>query len=232
MRSAIIISVLLARLAAPTAKPAVAQAPATASPALPSAADGSVAVDGVAARIEDDVLTESEVHELAAFQELVDGQAKARPDVIRELTDQWIIREEADVAKYPPPTAADVDTAYKHLVAQFASPEEFRNRCVAVGISDAAVRRMLTQQMYLARFLDYRFRPAAQVDDEQIETYYNTEFAPQLRSTGQPVPPLDDVSDTIREVLIQRAINERATQWLDDTRDHLKIDVMPQEDQQ
>jgi hypothetical protein len=49
---------------------------------------------------------------------------------------------------------------------------------------------------------------------------------PQLKVRNQTVPPLEDVEDTIREVLIQRAINERATQWLDDTRSRLKIDVM------
>ena len=42
------------------------------------------------------------------------------------------------------------------------------------------------------------------------------------------MPPLDDVEDTIREVLIQRAINERSTKWLDDSRDALQIDIMPQ----
>jgi hypothetical protein len=42
------------------------------------------------------------------------------------------------------------------------------------------------------------------------------------------VPPLEDVEDTIREVLIQRAISDRAAKWLDDTREHLKIDVVDQ----
>ncbi|MGC1637278.1 MAG: hypothetical protein WA744_17625, partial [Candidatus Acidiferrales bacterium] len=64
--------------------------------------------------------------------------------------------------------------------------------------------------------------------DEQVEAYYHDEFAPQLKARNQPVPPLDDVDDTIREVLIQRAINERSTKWLDDSRDALRIDVMSQ----
>jgi hypothetical protein len=85
---------------------------------------------------------------------------------------------------------------------------------------------MLAEQLYLSRFLDYRFRPAAQVDQEQLQKYYDEEFAPQLKARGQAVPPLEDVEDTIREVLVQRQINERARQWLDDTRDRLKIDIM------
>ena len=189
-------------------------------------ADDGQTVDGVAARIEDDILTESEVRELGAFQKLVEGAEKPRTERIRELADQWIVRGEIENAKYPPPTSEDVDRAYARLGGQFPSPEEFTKRCAAEGLSEAAVRRMLVQQLYFSRFLDFRFRPAAQIDQKQIEAYYNDEFVPQLKARNQSVPPLDDVEDTIREVLIQRAINDRATQWLDDTRNRLKIDVM------
>jgi hypothetical protein len=183
-------------------------------------------VDGVAARIEDDILTESEVRELGAFQELVDGSAKPRQELIRELADQWIVRGEIQTAKYPLPSAADVDRAYAQLASQFGSSEEFSKRCAAVGLAETAVRRLLEQQLYLSRFLDFRFRPAAQIDAKQIESYYNDQFVPQLKAKNQAVPPLDDVEDTIREVLIQQAINDRATRWLDDTRSRLKIDVV------
>lgn len=189
---------------------------------------GTQVIDGIAARIDDDIITESEVRELAAFQTLVDGHAKPRADLIRELADQWIVRGEAAAAKYPEPSAADVDHAYAGLVKQFPSQQEFESRCAAEGLSESAVRRLLEQQLFLSRFLDFRFRPAAQVDDQQLAAFYKNEFAPQLRERGQAIPPLADVEDTIREVLVQRAINERATAWLDDTRNRLKIDVLPE----
>src|SRR5262249_54981697 len=185
-------------------------------------------VDGIAARIEDDIITESEVRELSAFQELVDGKAKARGEIIKELADQWIVRGEAGLAAFPAPSQADVDRADQEFVKQFPSPQEFQSRCAALGLTEAAVRRMLTQQSFLSRFIDYRFRPAAQVDEAQIEDFYHREFTPQLEAKKQAVPPLEDVEDTIREVLIQRAISERAAKWLDDTRENLRIDVAEQ----
>jgi hypothetical protein len=229
MERAIFFLATMAWLAGPAANCGLAQAQAS---ALSHAADAGTAnpaaqpIDGVAARIEDDILTESEVSELAAFQQLVDGKSKSRDELIRELADQWIVRGEADASKYPRPTKQDVDRAYKQLVAQFPSPDEFERQREAVGLSEAAVGRMLEQQIYLARFLDYRFRPAAQVDQQQIQAYYNDEFAPQLKARGEKVPPVNDVEDTIREVLVQRDIDTLAKQWLDDTRDRLKIDIM------
>lgn len=198
------------------------------APTPASKADANAqTIDGIAARIEDDIITESEVRELGAFQELVDGRPKPRDEVIKELADQWIVRGEASLAAFPPPSQADVDRAFDEFVKQFSSPEEFRKRCAAAGLTEAAVRRILAQQLFLSRFIDYRFRPAAQVDQSQIEDYYKKVFASQLETKKQAVPPLEDVEDTIREVLIQKAINERATKWLDDTREHLRIDVAP-----
>jgi hypothetical protein len=36
------------------------------------------------------------------------------------------------------------------------------------------------------------------------------------------------VEDTIREVLVQREINDRANKWLEEARARLNIDVMPE----
>ena len=198
------------------------------SPPDPASAGATRIIDGIAARIEDDIITESEVRELAAFQELIDGRSKSREEIIRELADQWIVRQEAVAANYGQPSQEDVDRAYQQLVKQFPAAEEFNRRCAALGLSEIAIRRLLQQQLYLSRFLDRRFRPAAQVDHQEIEVYYAHEFAPQLKTRGEAVPPIDDVEDTIREVLIQRAITERAKKWLDDTRERLRIEILPE----
>ncbi len=228
MRSASFISVLLLGVAGlPAAGAARMTMPPQTASSPSSAGQGQQTVDRIAARIEDDIIMESDVRELAGFQELVDGRSKSRDELIRELAGEWIVRGEADAAKYPEPTKDDIENAYARLAEQFASPEEFQKRMAEGGLSEAAVRRELAQQLYLSRFLDYRFRPSAQVDQKQIETYYSEEFAPQLKSRGEPVPPLDAVADTIREVLVQRAISDRATQWIDETRAGLKIDVIP-----
>jgi len=183
-------------------------------------------IDGVAARIEDDIITESEVRELGAFQELVDGKPETRDQILRELADQWLIRTEASASQYAQPSAADVDRAYAEFVKQYPSAEVFQHKCAAAGLSEAAVRRLIQQQLYLSRFIDYRFRPAAQVTDQQVADYYRDTFVPQLQARHAEIPPLDDVDDTIREVLIQRAISDRETKWLDETRGRLKIDVI------
>jgi len=195
-------------------------------PSAPVPASGPQQIDGVAARIEDDIITESEVRELAAFQELVDGTPKPRAEILRDLADQWLIRNEATTARYEQPASADLDRAYNEFVKQFPSPEVFKQRCADAGLSAAAVRRMIQQQLYLSRFIDYRFRPAAQVTDQQVADYYRDEFVPQLKARNAEIPALDDVEDTIREVLIQRAISDREEKWLNESRPRLRFDIV------
>lgn len=196
--------------------------------AAPTTAGASQPIDGIAVRIESDIITDSEVAELAAYQRLVDGKAKPRAGVIRELIDQWIVRGEAEAAQYPQPSAADVDRAYAELQKQFGAAADFKNHCADAGISEAAVRRMLARQIYLTRFLDFRFRPAAQVDSQQIQNFYQNQLAPKLRANGQKIPSLADVEPEIRETLVQQEIDALSIQWLDDTRSGLTIDIMPQ----
>jgi len=182
-------------------------------------------VDSVAVRIEDDIITESEVRELGKFQELVDGKEKPRPEILEELEDQWIIRGDAATTKVAPPSAADVDKQYAAFEKQFGSPEEFQQKIKAAGLTEEDVRRLLSNQLYYSRFLDYRFRPAAQVDDEQVAAYYRNDFVPALKAKGQTPPPLEQVQERIHEVLVQQAITNLAEKWLDETRAQLRIEI-------
>lgn len=186
----------------------------------------AIPVDGIAVRIESDIITDSQVRELAAYQRLIDGKAKPRADVIRELIDQWIVRGEANAAQYPEVSSADVEHAYTELQKRFGSAGQFKERCAEAGISEASVRRILSQQIYLSRFLDFRFRPAAQVDSQQIRDYYQNQLAPKLKAKGDKIPPLASVEPEIREVLVQQEIDALSRQWLDDTRSGLAIDIL------
>jgi len=144
------ISAVLAAAAAPAA---LSQAQSlSASP--PGATGGRQTIDGIAARIEDEVLTESEVRELGAFQQVVEGKAKSRDERIRELAEQWIVRGEAKTAKFAHPSEADIDHAYAKLVEQFPSEADFKARCAAAALTNSALRRILADHLFLTRFLD------------------------------------------------------------------------------
>jgi len=189
------------------------------------AQSATVTVDGIAARIEGDIVAESQLNELAGFQKLVEGQAGSRADLLRELTDQWIVNAEAQTARFGRPKTEDVTQAFNDLEKRFASAEAFQKAIVDAGLTETAVRRQLELQIFLARFLDYKFRPAAQVNESDIQEYYKGEFTKLAQARGEPVPPLDDVHADIRRLLTEKIINQRAEKWLDETRPRLRVEV-------
>ena len=194
------------------------------------AQSATVTVDGIAARIEGDIVTESQLNELAGFQKLVEGKAGSRTDLLRELTDQWIVNAEAQTARFGRPKTEDVTQAFNDLEKRFASAEAFEKAIVDAGLTETAVRRQLELQIFLARFLDYKFRPAAQVNESDIQDYYNGEFTKLAQARGEPVPPLDDVHADIRRLLTEKIINQRAEKWLDETRPRLRVEVFAARD--
>ncbi len=130
-------------------------------------------------------------------------------------------------AQFPEPAPSEIDAEMKRIQGNFASAQAFRARLAALGLSQQTLRKIVEQQVYLERFLDYKFRPAVQVDEAAIASYYQSELAPALRARNQTPPPLEQVREQIREVLIQRGINERADAWFEETKSRLQIETEP-----
>ena len=192
-----------------------------------SAAPPPEMVDRIVARIEGDILLLSELRELAAYQQLLEGRAQPEDQLLRALIEQWVVHSEAQAAQFPSPAAAEIDAEASRIQSRFPNPQAYRERLATLPLSPQSLRRIIERQFYLARYLDYKFRPAVRVEDEDISNYYRDELAPALRTRGQTPPPLDDVREQIREVLVQRGINERADTWFEETKSRLQVEIVP-----
>lgn len=193
--------------------------------ALPAAQQ---VVDRIVARVEGDVLLQSDLRELGQFQELLGGEAETESKRLDELIDQWIVDLEAQAAHFPPPSDADISAAVQQLEKSLGGAQAYQARLKETGLTPAAVRRLLGRELFFNRYFDYKFRPAAQVDSDAEQKYYDGEFSKQLTARGQNVPPLDSVRDQIHELLVQQDISARAAHWLTESRSRLKIEIVPE----
>lgn len=181
-------------------------------------------VDRIVARIGSDVITQSDLTELGRFQQLLDGKAQNTSNRLRELAEQWIVAHEASLSGFTKPTTQDVDKACADLAAHFGSAKTFQSRLKQLALSENDVRRLLGRQLFLTRYIDYRFRPEVQVGEEQVQAYYQKTLVPELHQKGQSAPPLNRVEDQLRELLVQQGINRRAVQWLDRMEERWKVE--------
>jgi hypothetical protein len=184
----------------------------------------AVTVDSIVERIEDDIITDSQVVELQNFQKLLGGQPKDRDRIIEELTDQWIIRNEAENSQFRAPAQEAENHAFTQVTSKFPSQQAMDQQLARLGLTESDAKRMVAQELYLTSFLDFKFRPEAQIIPDQIEAYYRDTLVSELKGKGEQLPPLASVEDQIREVLTQKAIDQRTQQWLEETRSRLQIE--------
>ena len=187
-------------------------------------------VDRIVVRIEDDIITSSEVQELAGLPGTAGSAGRSRrSNLLAELIEQWVVNGEATAAHFPEPADSEIDREVARIRDRFPTADRLTEARLNAALewSPESVRRMVTRQLFLARYLDYKFRSAVQVDDAAVDKYYREQFVPGLVARNAKVPPEDEVREQIRELLVQQGINDRASSWIDETKSRLNIEVQP-----
>lgn len=180
-------------------------------------------IDRIAARVEEEVILLSDLRQLGEYQQLVEGKAEGDTQLLERLIDQWIVRKEAETARFPQPAEADVERSLQRLKKSFATPEDYEERRKQSGLTEAEVQRIVATQLYLSNYLDSRFRPLVHVDQKAIEDFYNDRVVPRAKARGQAPPTLDAASDYIQEALVQQGIDEQADRWLKESRARIHV---------
>ena len=183
-------------------------------------------VDRIAARVENDVILLSDIRALSRYQQFLDGKSETDSQILDRLIDQWVVRTEADVSRFPHPYDAEIERELERLRKSFASAEQYEARRKQSGLSEAEVRSIVASQLYLSNYLDSRFRPSVQVDSKAIEDFYASTVVPRAKARGQEPPALDAAHDLIQEALVQRGINEQAEKWLKESRARLHVEIL------
>ena len=186
-------------------------------------------LDRIVARVENDVILLSDVRLLSHYQLLVNGKSETDAEILDRLIDQWIVRSEATVAHTPKPSDGDIDAAIERLQQSFANRPDYDARRKLADLSEAEVRALTADQLYLDNYLDSRFRPSVQVNEQAIQNFYQDAVLPRAKARGQNPPSLDAAHDYIQEALTQDGINAQADQWLKESHSRIRITKMLEE---
>ncbi len=183
-------------------------------------------VDRIAARIENDIILLSDIRALSRYQQFVDGKSESDAQILDRLIDQWVVRTEASVARFPRPSDAEIERSLERVRTSFPSTEEYEARKKQSGLTDAELREMVVSQLYLNNYLDSRFRAGVQIDPKTIEDFYEKSVVPLAKSRGQEPPTLETARDAIQEALVQRGINDQADRWLIESKARLHLEKL------
>jgi hypothetical protein len=95
-------------------------------------------------------------------------------------------------------------------------------------MDDKQILAALVDQQRILRIIEERLRPQAALATLEVESYYRDVFTPEYtRTHGAPVPPLTEVEGQIKEILVQKKIDQLLASWLEDLRPIRQVRFYP-----
>ena len=148
----------------------------------------------------------------------------------RALIQQQMHQEDTQAAE---PTQAELDSRLSYIRKEI--PACVRQNCASDagwkaflathGLTQDGVETYLRYRVEILRFIEQRFRQGISILPQDIENYYRVTLVPQY-AKGETVPPLDQVSSRIEEILLQQRVNALFDDWLSNLRKQGDIEVL------
>ena len=216
--------------AAQAKKPAAAPAPA----AKPSAAApaGKIALqDRVLAVVDEDPVLASDVERVVklGLQPPNPGESddQYRKRVLNALVEERLRFHEIDRYGFEQVPVNDVEKAVAKVRAGFKDEAAFQKALKEVGLTARGLRQLMARQLLVLTYVDERLGPRVFVTFDDINKYYRTVLAPEMQKKGQPLPPLDEVREDVREVLKQQKLTQELQSWTEELRAKADVVIYP-----
>jgi hypothetical protein len=128
-----------------------------------------------------------------------------------------------DMSRYPPPTDAELNKYYEGVVSQFAGNATFEAALKSYELTPSTIKNHLTLQLITLLFIQYRFRPAVDISDQEIANAYQREIQNWTAMHSTPPPPLRDLRDQIVETITSQRVDYALSAWLEEARKRVDI---------
>ena len=187
-------------------------------------------IDRIAVSVGNRVITTSDIERQIRVAAFLSGtkpdlSPESRRKTAEAMVDQKLVRAELEASRYPESAPAELDAAYADFKAKyFKTDDEYRRALAEYGITEADAKEELHWQRTWSGFVSLRFRAAVQVNDEDVQNYFDKTVAPAARAAkpGGSVT-VDEFRDQIRAKLTGDREDQQLNEWLTETRRHTAV---------
>jgi hypothetical protein len=189
----------------------------------------SATIDRVAALVDRQVLTVSEVSQMAEIRFFPRTAGQNEDDYRRFILDSLIAQalRLRDVERFGAEDVSkdSIEARVLQIQKRFTSPEEFNAALQRAQLGLDEVRALVKRQLQVEGYIQERFAPMIFVSTDEIEAYYRGTWSQQRRQRGLAVPPLAEVQDEIRTLLKSTRLQEEIDKWTTQLRSRANVDV-------
>jgi hypothetical protein len=200
--------------------------------AISSAAE---TLDSVVASIGNVAITAGDVEQEYRLEQFLNAQWPPPPPTSAALSSarEHLTYQELFTREENPGAAEKAESekaAVERLAAlrkEFAPAQNFQRSLEELGMNETELLARIAQQELMLRLIDQRLRPAASPSDDAVAEYYRSTFVPQFQKAngGAAAPALAQVDDQIREVLIEKRINELLDEWIEELKPTARVQL-------
>jgi hypothetical protein len=188
-------------------------------------------IDRIAVTIGTRVITESMIIQqirLAAFYDnkAPDFSSASKRAAVGTLVSRYLLTQEMDDTRFTTPGMNEVLEYVKDVLApRFPDERAYIEELAHRRLTDEEVRLFLQNMIRVLQFIELRFQRGQTVSTEEIGAYYSKEFREkwEKQNPQKPLPPLDEVSDTIEESILASKTDAAVDEWMKQTRTTAEI---------
>ena len=189
----------------------------------------AVTIDRVAAVIDRQVLTVSEVTQMAEIRFFPRSTGQNDDDYRRFILDSLIAQalRFRDVERFGAEDVSkdSIEARLLQIQRRFGSPAEFTVALQHAELTLDEVRALIKRQLQVESYIQERFAPMIFVSADEIEAYYRGTWSQQRTARGLPIPLLSEVQEDIRTLLKATRLQQEIERWTTQLRSRANVDV-------
>jgi len=195
--------------------------------ALASPRSDAEVIDRIVAIVNGHVILQSDWEDSLCYEAFSSGRpldqltAADRKTALDHLIDQELLREQLRAPDSSHASPEQVAQRVAEIRKQYPNAETesgLQALLERYGLNQEDLKNRVAAQLDLMSLVDSRLRPAVNIDNKSIASYYQQELLPQLHESGGQSVPLAEVSGKIKELLTQKKITQLLTAWLQSLR--------------
>ena len=196
---------------------------------MASMSASATTVDRVAATIDRQVLTVSEIHQMAEIRFFTQASGQSDDDYRRAILEALIAQalRFRDVERFGAQDIPkdSIETRLGDIRRRFASPADFTAALARAELTLDEVRALLKRELQVEAYIQERFAPMIFVSNEDIESTHAGTWSQQRRERGLPVPALAEVREEIRTLIRSRQLQQEIDKWTAQLRARANVDI-------
>ena len=187
-----------------------------------ASANGEQPVDRLLAVVDDDPILESQLDQMIGIGmvEQHDGEdeARFRRRILDGLIEEKLRFHEVDRFGFAEVPVDEVEEQFEAVRDRFPDEQSFQARLQELNLNELGLRQLLARQVMVLIYVEERLGARVFVGLEEIQAYYDAVLVPQLEASQDPIPPVREVREAIRQVLREELLNEEIERWTDELR--------------